>query len=390
MSLKSSGLKISQSTLKSGDREWTSDDKIGLDSQLVLFFGPTDRLINEDVAASLRTKFPNAILAGCSTGHVILGDDIDDQNIVATAMEFSKCSVKAASVAIHDAGESERCGQDLARDLMSDDLRLVIVLSQGLNVNGDKLINGLNSTLPSSVQIVGGLAGDGPRFEKTIVCLNDTFDSETIVAIGVYGEALQIGQGWAGGWTVFGPQRTITASDGATLKEIDGQPALDLYVKYLGDEAEALPGSALLYPLQIWDPERNCEPVVRTILSIDEEERSMTFAGDIPTGWNAQLMVGHQGSLVEGARKAFANAMEQETDQTACGDRLNLLVSCVGRQLCMQSHTSDEVMEIHRASPQHTKMAGFYSYGEIASHGGAQSTGLLNQTMAVTHIWENI
>jgi hypothetical protein len=384
-----SGLTITQSILKVGGKDWQSEDVCAADSQLVLFFGPTDRLLNEDVAGSLRQKYPTAIVAGCSTGHVIMDDDIDDHSIVTTAIKFNKCEVKAASVTIADADQSESCGAALAKDLLTDDLRLVLILSQGLNVNGDKLIQGLGSALPEDVQIVGGLAGDGPRFERTLVCLNDKQDSETLVAIGIYGDALGIGQGWAGGWTVFGPQRTITASEGAKLNEIDGQPALDLYVKYLGDEADALPGAALLYPLQIWDPNSNAEPVVRTILSIDEEDRSMTFAGDIPTGWNAQLMVGHQGALVDGAREALANAMQRNPPADICGDRLNLLVSCVGRQLCMQSHTSDEVMEIHRASPHSTKIAGFYSYGEIASHGGAQSTGLLNQTMAVTHLWEH-
>ena len=388
MSTLQAGLNISQSKLHPGADDWVSDDAANTDSQLLLYFGPTDRLSDEDVFGSLRQKYPSAILAGCSTGHVIQGDDINDQDIVASAINFKKCSVEAASVKIAGAEQSEDCGRQLAADLLRDDLRLVILISQGLNVNGDKLIHGLSSSLPSDVQIAGGLAGDGPRFEKTLVCLNENSDSETIVAIGIYGAALGIGRGWAGGWTVFGPQRTITASDGVVLKEIDGQPALDLYTKYLGDEADALPGAALLYPLQIWDPQGDAAPVVRTILSIDEEDRSMTFAGDIPTGWNAQLMVGHQGSLVEGARQAFANAMEQGPVDSVSGDRLNLLVSCVGRQLCMQSHTSDEVLEIHRASPDRTKLAGFYSYGEIASQGGAQSTGLLNQTMAVTHLWE--
>ena len=384
------GLRVSQCSLFPGDEYWQSDDPLLTDAQLVLFFGPTDRLNNEDVAASLRQKYPSAILAGCSTGHVILHDDIDDRRVSATALQFSKCRVQAASVVIDSAESSERCGERLANDLAKDDLRLVIVLSQGLSVNGDKLVRGLSSVLPPAVEIVGGLAGDGPRFEKTIVCLNDHRATDTVVAIGIYGEALGVGQGWAGGWNVFGPQRTITDSDGATLKEIDGHRALDLYIKYLGDEADALPGSALLYPLQIWDPQSDAEPVVRTILSIDEEERTMTFAGDIPVGWNAQLMVGHQGSLVEGARNALANAMDGRQDHGVAGDRLNLLVSCVGRQLCMQSHTSDEVMEIQRFSPPGTKMAGFYSYGEIASHGGASTTGLLNQTMAVTHLWERI
>src|ERR1700728_5062864 len=113
--------------------------------------------------------------------------------------------------------------------------------------------------------------------------------------------------------------------------ELDGEPALDLYERYLGeDDAKDLPGSALLFPLRIFDPERPDHDIVRTILAVDHEARSMTFAGDVPEGWTAHLMRGNFHRLAAGA----AVAARQARAGLKAGDdeeRFSILVSCIGR-----------------------------------------------------------
>ena len=56
---------------------------------------------------------------------------------------------------------------------------------------------------------------------------------------------------------------------GNVLYELDGEPALDLYERYLGEEdARGLPGTALLFPLLIRDPPSPtttwCAPFLRS------------------------------------------------------------------------------------------------------------------------------
>ena len=131
----------------------------------------------------------------------------------------------------------------------------------------------------------GGLAGDGPHFAETLVGCNGKPASNTVAAVGFYGDAIQFGHGSAGGWDVFGPKRRITGSTGNVLLEVDGKPALDLYKLYLGpEESQNLPGSALLFPMRISDPKHPDQSVVRTVLAVDAETGSMTFAGDMPEG----------------------------------------------------------------------------------------------------------
>jgi hypothetical protein len=135
----------------------------------------------------------------------------------------------------------------------------------------------------------------------------------------------------------------MTRSRGNVLFEFDGGPALDLYERYLGEEeARGLPGSGLLFPLRIFDPERPDHDIVRTILAVDHQARSMTFAGDVPEGWTAQLMRGNFDRLAAGAAMAARQAAaqcrgENGSGENRSGDQVAILVSCIGRRLLWAS-----------------------------------------------------
>jgi hypothetical protein len=205
-----------------------------------------------------------------------------------------------------------------------------------------------------------------------------------VAAVGFYGDAIRIGHGSAGGWDEFGPHRRITRSQGNVLFELDSEPALDLYERYLGEDSKGLPGTALLFPLRIHDPSRPDHDVVRTVLSVDRAARSMTFAGDMPQGWVGQLMRGNFDRLAAGAAKAARQACDGHNAQIA------LLVSCIGRRLLMGQHTMDEVEAAGAEIGAEVPRLGFYSYGEISPHSASGVCELHNQTMTVTTISEGL
>src|SRR4029078_1984861 len=184
------------------------------------------------------------------------------------------------------------------------------------------------------------------------------------------------------------PRRRIPRSTRNVLYWLDGEPALDLYERYLGEEdARGLPGTALLFPLLIRDPAQPDQDVVRTILAVDREARSMTFAGDVPEGWVAQLMRGNFDRLAAGAARGAREArlgLGAECD----GNGLALLVSCIGRRLLMDQRIMDEVEAAVFELGSKIPRIGFYSYGEISPHGAAGHCQLHNQTMTVTAITE--
>ncbi len=197
---------------------------------------------------------------------------------------------------------------------------------------------------------------------------------------GFYGKHLQIGHGSLGGWDTFGPDRLITRAEGNILYELDNQSALDLYKKFLGEFATELPASALRFPLSVRNANQP-ESVVRTILSIDEEQQSMTFAGDMPQGAYAKLMRANFDRLLDGAHDAARNAA---TSLEPGHSELAILISCVGRRLVLQQSTEDELESVQDVLTSNCTLCGFYSYGEISPMLKTQSCALHNQTMTIT------
>jgi hypothetical protein len=353
----------------------------GLSSpNLIVVFGARPLLQDGNLVRELRQHFEGAALIGCSTSGEIVGDEVIDDSVIATAVTFDQTRLRTAHAKITQTKSSYQVGEDLARQLNNISLRHVFVVSDGLNVNGSDLARGLASGVPRGVSITGGLSGDGTRFAETWVIADGAEGPEHVVAVGLYGDHLRIGYGSMGGWKPFGPLRTITRADANVLYELDGHSALDLYKAYLGDHADQLPGSALLFPIVVTEAEGG-EGVVRTVLSVSEQDKSMMFAGDIPQGGTAQFMKTHVNDLVDGATDAA------EASLIGLGEKrpeLALLVSCVGRKLVMKQRIEEEVEAVRGVFGADTTIAGFYSYGELCPFRQGGECRLHNQTMTVT------
>jgi len=366
---------------------WRPSAGVCNEAHLVLYFGANDALGTDTWYQELRTMYPNAHIVGCSSGGQIQQAGFRETGIAAVAVRFSTTRVRVAIESVVDSSQSRAYGAALGRRLADKDLVGVFVLSDGLNVNGSDLVRGLLSAVGSAVNVSGGLAADGARFAQTRVGADAPPQPLTIAAVGFYGSAIRFNCGSGGGWDTFGVPRRVTRSDGNELFELNGSPALDLYERYLGDESAGLPGTALLYPLKVWDPERPSHDLVRTVLAVNRETRSMIFAGDVPQGSKAQLMRGEFMRLAAGAAEA---AHQTVARQSECGTPggLALLVSCIGRRLLMGQRIEDEIQAVREVLPAEVAQLGFYSYGEIAPHSRSGVCDLHNQTMAITVISE--
>jgi hypothetical protein len=356
-------------------------------AQLVLVFGSRGCLSQANVLRELRAEYPAAILFGCTTAGEIAGDEVIDDSVVATAVTFESTTMQAACVRIADFAGSAEAGEALARAVTAQGLRHVLVLSDGLQVNGSDLVRGLTAALPPEVSISGGLSGDSSRFEQTLVVFGrpgeaDAASSGWIAAVGFQGEALRTGCGSLGGWDPFGPERRITRSRGNVLYELDGQSALALYKRYLGEHAADLPSSGLLFPLAI-RAEGDDAVLVRTILAVNEADQSVTFAGDVPEGQHARLMKANFDRLVDGATGAA-----QATMGAMANPDLAILISCVGRKLVLKQRVEDEIEGVRDVLGPQSRLTGFYSYGEISPFVTGTRCELHNQTMTITTLSE--
>lgn len=375
-------LSLHQYTSASGwDRE--PDPELDSPETLLLFFASPERERVNDVLHALQSQFRHSIMFGCSSAGEIYQQEINDQSISLAIVQFEQTPIRLAVEDITAQKTSHEVGTSLAAQLRQDALNAVMVLSDGLLVNGSKLVEGLSMSLPGVV-ITGGLAGDADRFEQTWVWADGTMKSGHVCAVGFYGDRIGFGHGSRGGWDVLGPEREVTRADANVLYELDGQPALQLYKKYLGDRAEGLPATGLLFPLAIINEQAADGDTVRTILAVNEEDQSITFAGDIPTGGFVRLMRANFDRVIEGASDA---ATEVNMHDYTSGPLLNVAISCVGRRLVLGPRTEEEIEATLEGLPGGASQIGYYSYGEISPLASGKCD-LHNQSMTLTTLWE--
>lgn len=374
-------MKINQLSLTEDNWQRSIED-IAFSANLFLLFVSPEFSKRDVVLEVLKLKFPKAIITGCSTAGEICDVTVKDNTISLTAIHLEKTVLKKIAFKIEDKNCSEKAGMDIAKRLDSKDLKHILILSDGLNVNGAELVNGLKQKVPN-VTITGGLAADGAYFDKTFVIDGDKAVDKTIIGLGFYGDSLKVGCSSKGGWDSFGIERLVTKSDKNVLFELDGKPALEIYKSFLGDEADNLPSSGLLFPLSL-RTEENSAPVVRTILGVSEEYQSLTFAGNIPEGAYVRLMKANIDRLILGAEDSAILANKELKDAS----ELAILISCIGRRLVLKQLVEEEIEVVRDVVGDNPIITGFYSYGEIAPFGEFSPCELHNQTMTITTLAE--
>lgn len=348
-------------------------------AQVVLLFGSPSVLKQRYLLQQIQRAYPQAHLLGCSTAGEISQARVLDDSLVVTALQFEHTRLRGACLQRNKGISDFQAGELLAQELDQPELVHVFVLSRGLHVNGSELVAGLSRRLPSRVTITGGLAGDGARFRETLLVWEGEAVTESIAALGLYSQRLRVGCGSFGGWDTFGPQNVITRSAGNILYELDGRSALSVYKAYLGEQAQGLPATGLLFPLCLLTPD-SPNPVVRTILAINEANQSITFAGDVPEGMQTRFMQASLDRLIGGA----VSAAKTSCRTLRSVPELAILISCVGRKLVLQQRIDEEVKGARTVLGEQTVLTGFYSYGEISPFLPGAMCKLHNQTMTIT------
>lgn len=365
---------------------WSIDTfpTVSSSNSLMIIFGGSKIAENHPPLEEVRAAYSDITQIGCSTSGEIFDTLVYDDSLSIAIIEFEKTAFQVTEAVVKSPEDSFEAGKSIAQNLFKDGLAGLFLLSDGTNVNGSELVRGVNDQLPPEVVVTGGLAGDGPDFEKTWILNNRGLQSNLIIGIGFYGDSIRIGHGSKGGWDIFGPEREVTKSSNNVLYELDGKPALELYKQYLGDRAEGLPSTALLFPLALRQSAEDDQRIVRTILSVDESNQAMIFAGDIPQGHRVQLMKANFDRLIEGSATA---ALKTDTSVFNENPVLSIAISCIGRRLVLGERTDEELEVTMDVLPEGVQQIGFYSYGEISPYASGHCD-LHNQTMTLTTITE--
>lgn len=359
-------------------------------ANLVLVFSSVKRFNEGKLQGALKKRYPTAQIVGCTTSGEISPNGVYDDSIQITAIQWQKVIQRVAQSKSTNMQDSFETAVNLAKQLKADTLRTVLVLSDGLNINGSELISGFQSVL-GDTPIIGGLAGDGGAFVKTLQIFNETISDHMVIAVGLYGDSLITSSGALGGWRPYGPPRKVTKSVKNVVYELDGKPALSLYQMYIGAAfSKGLPGSGLKFPLAIIEEGKRDVEKIRTLLGVNAEDNSLTFAGNVEEGETVRLCQTNHDRLVDGAGAAANLVLDGLESQKTNQIGLALCVSCVGRKGVMAEQVVDEVKLVQQILGPQTSIAGFYSYGEIAPRPNTTDSVLHNQTMTIGYLSETL
>ncbi|MBK7965284.1 MAG: FIST C-terminal domain-containing protein [Bacteroidetes bacterium] len=359
-----------------------SDLRESKEYQLVLVFGSRTLLSSVGFYDEIRHYYPKAQILMNSTSGEIIDTQVNDDTISLTAIRFGNTQFKTTSVNILDYKSAENAGNQIAKTLFASNLTNILIFADGQQVNGQKLVQGLEDKISHPVVISGGLAGDGNKFQKSLLGLNEQPSEGKIIAVGFYGKQLSVSTGRMDGWEEFGNEILITKSHQNTLLELNHEPALKVYNQFINTNIPSNDGYTLLAPICI---KTNNEPFasVRAIKSINEEEKSITFDGVVPQGCYIKMMKANFESLINAATSAAKNSARNISKP-----ELAIVISNVGRKIILSKRIEEEVEVIREVLGENTAITGFYSYGDISFVKGATKSESNNQSMTITTMRE--
>jgi hypothetical protein len=347
------------------------------------------------ISLSLEDSVP---IIGCSGAAVISNQGIFVNGVALTLLSFSEGEYfNTAYVQDIKAKTALNAGKELAEKLLYafKDVRRVlsVIFSDGLIEEGSNLILGLQESLGTSFPLVGASASDNLRFLKTHVYFNKELFSDGAVGM-LLGGKFNFGLGIKHGWKPLGKPRTVTRSQGNIVWEIDNEPAVKIYEKYLActtsELQKELKRISILYPIGIYLPGEE-EYLLRNILSI-EKDGSLRFQGNVFQGSLIRLMIGTKESCLAATRQASEEAKKNLSGQVRELRKTNnfvLVFDSISRYMLLKREAEKELQIIKESMGKNTPIIGLYTYGEQAPLMAVSYEGqsyFHNQTIAILNI----
>lgn len=289
---------------------------------------------------------------GYSTGSAVLGGIVSDQ------IGFELVSTYDIS------RDGEQAGRNLAT-AFSGSVCYVQLFSDGITGDGSAILRGMASAFARNIPVAGGTSGDAGKFIKTWQFHGNRVLSNAAVAIGFTGD-FNLGTGVCSGWSPIGLPKKVTRASSNVLYELNGESALGVYERFLGRHAKRLPAVGVEYPLgltgQFGDPGGEDHLLLRATMSVNRQEGSIRFAGEIPEGTMVYLTCGDRNSILTATDKAVRMAIEDlENPTKPC---LVFFYSCMARKTLLGLRTKEEIERVKAQFEPGVPILGFYTYGE--------------------------
>ena len=236
--------------------------------------------------------------------------------------------------------------------------------ADGRMIDGEKLIRFIEEVSGPDITLFGGMAGDDITFTGTYVFTNTHATDYGMTAVVLDEEKISLHGMAVSGWKPMGVFRNITKSDGSLIYSVDGQPALEMYLRFLGkevtvadDQVKFFDSIGVHYPLQIEREGR--EPKMCGPIGYDREKNALICESDVPQGSRFRFSTPPDFDIIE---TVIQKAGELKMNTQAEADAL-LIFSCAGRLSALGPMAVQENEGL--AGIWKVPMAGFYTYGEF-------------------------
>lgn len=344
----------------------------------------------EKLLEGVNSVIPGTPVVGCTTDGEISTPGLSTDSVVVLALASDQ--IKFSTVAVDFLSQdSFKAGIKVGDQFINTNVKYMQIFSDGLLGNGSKIVEGIQKVLGKSIIIAGGTAGDGSLFTRTYQYHNDKVLTNSIVGVGFEGK-FSFSTGVSSGWTPVGMAKEVTKSTGNVVYELDGQPALDVYKKFLGKHASMLPAVGVEYPLALLGPQGDVGEdgyfLCRATMGVDHEKGSITFAGDVPQGVMVKMTMGNDLDVIKAAKEAAQRALDQLKKNKNIQPKVVFLYSCMARKIVLGSRTNEEILAVKEVIGKDFPIIGFYTYGEYAPIGKQNMSCLHNEVATITIIGE--
>ena len=322
----------------------------GLASTLAIVFSS----VTHDLKAlrTVFTKYDIEVFGASSSGE-ITNDEIHEESIVVMLLDINRDAFRL-NIFDGEGKTSYQMGQSAAEWAKTVyDNPALMVMTAGLFTNGDEIVNGVTDTMGRQVPLFGGRSGDDLRLRETFVFSVSQAISNGVVVLIFDQSTIDLKGVAVSGWKGIGTPKTITKAEGNIVYEINNEPVLDVYNKYLniGDDIQL----ALEYPLLLI---RDDGTFVMRVPATLNEDKSMVYGGTMPEGSKVRFSMPSGFEVIDHAIEQMSEFHQQIPKSDAI-----VLFSCKARHMALGPMVEDEISAVHKL--WEVPMVGFFTYGEI-------------------------
>jgi len=332
----------------------------GLEPNAALLLAAID-MDHQKLLDEIKEAFPDIPLVGATTAgefSSVLGYQEGSVSLAMFSSDTVHLSVGLGRNLSKDPLEACQTAVREAKASIDSDPVLCFILPDTADVDPSLIVATLRELLGPGVAILGGGSGavDPQSWQSYQFAGSERLQDSLPILL--FSGPLQLSTGVATGWRPLGKAGIVTKSQANLVYEIDGEPALDFYKRYVGTPSAALIGT----PLAVFESE-SADYYLRAPIAYDETSGSVTFFGTVPELARVQLSHSSTDDILDGATESFEQARKNypESKQPEAA----ILVSCAVRKMLLGIRTGEEMNSFNSPREPSLPVCGFYAYGEI-------------------------